>query len=84
VIAERSRRLRDLARAKSLAFRRGLVGEVRDVLVLGTRERERGRLLGLTGSYVEVVFAGPDALMGAMTRVHISGLSGERVVGEPL
>src|SRR6185295_13588521 len=41
-IRERSRRLRQLGREKSLEFRRRLVGERRDVVVLGERDRETG------------------------------------------
>jgi len=82
IIAARSRRLRELARARSLAFRRGLVGADHEVLVLDTRERGQGRLVGLTGNYVEVVFDGLDTLMRSMTRVRVTGVEGERVMGE--
>src|SRR4030095_10247938 len=54
-ITRRSRALRDAGRAKSDEFRRRLVGRVEEVLVLETRDRTTGGLVGLTGSYVEVV-----------------------------
>jgi threonylcarbamoyladenosine tRNA methylthiotransferase MtaB len=82
IIGERSDRLRALAGAKSLAFRRRLVGGDHDVLVLDTRERGHGRLVGLTGNYVEVAFDGPDALMRSMTRVRVTAVEGEQVMGE--
>jgi threonylcarbamoyladenosine tRNA methylthiotransferase MtaB len=72
VITERARRLRALGRTKNLAFRRALCGRVEDVLVLETRDRESGRLVGLTGNYVEVQFEGPDDLMGTMVRVRLT------------
>ena len=72
VITERARRLRDLGRAKNLALRRELLGRIEDVLVLETREGEHGRLVGLTGNYVEVRFEGPDDLMGTMARVRVT------------
>jgi threonylcarbamoyladenosine tRNA methylthiotransferase MtaB len=72
VISERARRLRELGRAKNLAFRRGLVGRTEDVLALETRDRATGRLVGLTGNYVEVRFDGTDELMGAMARVRVT------------
>jgi len=72
VITERGRRLRALGRAKNLAFRRGLVGRTEDVLVLETRDRATGRLVGLTGNYVEVMFEGADDLMGRMARVRVT------------
>ena len=61
VIRGRSARLRALGDEKSLAFRRGLVGLDREVLVLEGREPE-GTLTGLTSNFVEVTFAGPEGL----------------------
>ncbi len=71
-VTERARRLRGLGAAKSLAFRRDLVGRTDDVLVLHTRDRRDGRLLGLTGNYVEVGFAGGDELKGTLTRLRVT------------
>jgi threonylcarbamoyladenosine tRNA methylthiotransferase MtaB len=82
IIAERSRRLRALARGKALAFRRALIGTEQDVLVLTTPERGRGRLVGLTGNYVEVLFDGPPALVRTLARARLTGVEGERAVGE--
>ncbi|HMH49570.1 MAG TPA: tRNA (N(6)-L-threonylcarbamoyladenosine(37)-C(2))-methylthiotransferase MtaB [Candidatus Acidoferrum sp.] len=81
VITERGRRLRALGRAKNLAFRRGLVGGTEDVLVLETRDRASGRLVGLTGNYVEVAFAGSDDLMGRMARVRVTEATPAGTVG---
>jgi len=73
--------LRALGAAKSAAFRRSLVGRTDDVLVLETRDRATGGLVGLTGNYVEVVFDGPDALMRRVARVRVAG-AGTPVRGE--
>jgi threonylcarbamoyladenosine tRNA methylthiotransferase MtaB len=81
-IARRSRALRELGRAKSDAFRRRLVGTAPDVLVLETRERATGALVGLTGNYVEVAFDGPDGLMRTLARVRVTGADAARTVGE--
>ena len=81
-IARRSRALRELGRAKSDAFRRRLVGTAPDVLVLETRERATGALVGLTGNYVEVAFDGPDDLMRTLPRVRVTGADAARTVGE--
>lgn len=62
VIRERSGRLRRLGAAKSLAFRRGLIGTPREAVVLESRDRRSGLLAGLTANYVEVLFDGPDTL----------------------
>jgi threonylcarbamoyladenosine tRNA methylthiotransferase MtaB len=82
VITERGRRLRALGRAKHLAFRRGLVGRVEDVLVLETRDRSSGRLVGLTGNYLEIQFQGRDDLMGRMARVRLTTAMPAETVGE--
>lgn len=72
-ITRRAARLRALGAAKAAAFRQRLVGRTEDVLVLETRDRTSGALVGLTGSYVEVPFEGPDTLMRRVARVHLSG-----------
>lgn len=81
LVTERGRRLRALGHAKNLAFRRSLVGRVEDVLVLETRDRASGRLVGLTGNYVEVQFEGTDDLMGTMTRVRLTASTAAETVG---
>jgi threonylcarbamoyladenosine tRNA methylthiotransferase MtaB len=79
-IARRAARLRALGAAKAAAFRLALVGRTEDALVLETRDRATGGLVGLTGQYVEVVFDGPDALMRRVARVRVgAGLRGEMV-----
>jgi threonylcarbamoyladenosine tRNA methylthiotransferase MtaB len=80
-VSRRSRVLRDLGRAKNDEFRRRLVGTSQDVLVLETRERATGALVGLTGNYVEVAFPGPDSLMRTLARVRVTGAHAERAVG---
>ena len=82
LITERGRRLRALGRAKNLAFRRSLLGRVEDVLVLETRDRPSGRLVGLTGNYVEVHFDGTDDLMGTMARARLTSATAAGTVGE--
>src|SRR5262249_57049796 len=71
-IRDRSRRLRALGRAKSLAFRHEMIGLRRDVLVLTARDRRTGLLSGLTSNYVEVLFDGPDELARRFARVTIT------------
>jgi threonylcarbamoyladenosine tRNA methylthiotransferase MtaB len=77
-IRDRSRRLRALGRDKSLAFRRGMVGERRTALVLNERDRETGWLCGLTANYVEVTFPGPPDLARRFVSVTITGATTER------
>ena len=40
-----------------------------------------GRLVGLTDNYLELAFAGPDALMRRLARVRATGRDGERLEG---
>jgi threonylcarbamoyladenosine tRNA methylthiotransferase MtaB len=77
-IRERSARLRRLGREKNLAFRRGLIGRTREVLVLAERDRETGLLSGLASNYVEVVFDGPDGLARRFARVTITAADEDR------
>jgi threonylcarbamoyladenosine tRNA methylthiotransferase MtaB len=78
LIRERSRRLRQLGREKNAAFRRGMIGRQRDVLILAERDRDTGLLSGLTSNYVEVVFDGPEGLARRFARVTITGASVDR------
>ncbi|MGH7388425.1 MAG: tRNA (N(6)-L-threonylcarbamoyladenosine(37)-C(2))-methylthiotransferase MtaB [Candidatus Rokuibacteriota bacterium] len=80
-IAARGSELRALAADKGLAFRRGLVGGTYDAVVLETRDRATGGLVGLTGTYVEVVFEGPDALMRRIVGVRVTGADRTRTPG---
>lgn len=83
VVTARSRQLRALGEGKRRAFRRGLLGTRQEVVVLGTRDPRRGDLVGLTGNYVEVVFAGPDALMRQLVTVRIVGVDGDHPLAVP-
>jgi threonylcarbamoyladenosine tRNA methylthiotransferase MtaB len=82
-VARRAARLRARGAAKALTFRQALVGRTEEVLVLETRDRATGDLVGLTGNYVEVVFEGPDTLMRRVVRVRLdhadAGVRGELV-----
>jgi len=82
VATRRSALLRDIGRVKSDAFRRGLIGHVEDVLVLETADPVTGGLVGLTGNFVEAVFAGPPELMRTLVRVRVTGVRDERTLGE--
>jgi threonylcarbamoyladenosine tRNA methylthiotransferase MtaB len=81
VARARGAELRALGREKHLAFRRRLVGERRDVLVLTERDRETGFLTGLTSNYVEVLFGGPAELARAVARVRITAAGSDRTFG---
>jgi threonylcarbamoyladenosine tRNA methylthiotransferase MtaB len=80
-VTRRSAALRELSAKKSLAFREGLVDTRQEVLVLETRDRQTGGLVGLSGNYVEVVFDGPDSLMRSLARVRVTGADRDRTRG---
>lgn len=78
----RSKALRQLGRAKNLAFRQRLVGRTLEVLVLEERDKSSGRLTALTGNYVEVLFEGPDEWMGRFINVALTDAAPHRTLGE--
>ena len=80
-IRERTTRLRRLGAAKQLGFRHAQVGRELEVLVLDHKEREAGRLVGLTDNYLEVAFPGSDAHLRGFARVRAAGLEGGRLQG---
>jgi threonylcarbamoyladenosine tRNA methylthiotransferase MtaB len=80
-IRQRTTALRRLGAAKQLGFRRAQIGRELGVLVLEHRERQTGRLVGLTDNYLEVAFPGSDALMRGFARVRATGLGGARLEG---
>jgi threonylcarbamoyladenosine tRNA methylthiotransferase MtaB len=80
-IRQRTARLRRLAGVKQLEFRRTQIGRELPVLVLEQRERETGRLVGLTDNYLELAFAGPDTLERGFARVRATGPGGARLEG---
>jgi threonylcarbamoyladenosine tRNA methylthiotransferase MtaB len=73
-VADRARRLRAVAETLRRRFREALVGRSEDVLVLETRDRRSGDLVGLTGNYVEVSFPGPDRLQRRIARVRVTAV----------
>ncbi len=81
VIKQRSRDLRSLGQAKNRAFREGSRGRVLELLVLETRDKVTGLLTGLSGNYIEVLFEGPDALMGEFARARVTDVQPGRTLG---
>jgi threonylcarbamoyladenosine tRNA methylthiotransferase MtaB len=69
-VRERSLRLRALGERKNVSFRATLRGTGQRVLVLKERD-PAGRLVGITGNYVEVLLNGDDDLMNRFARVRL-------------
>jgi threonylcarbamoyladenosine tRNA methylthiotransferase MtaB len=80
-VTRRSRLLRQRSQAMASGFRRAMVGRTWDALVLETRDRGTGRLVALTGNYVEVVLDGGEELMRKIVTVRITGTGRERAMG---
>ena len=81
VITQRSKILRELSQAKRLEFGKRLLGQRWEVMVLENRDKATGLLIGLTGNYVEVLFAGPNSLMREFVTVRITEVLPERTLG---
>lgn len=72
VVAARASRLRAASAAARRRFVASLVGQTQEVLVLETRDRASGDLVGLTGNNVGVTFPGPDGLQRRLVRVRLT------------
>jgi threonylcarbamoyladenosine tRNA methylthiotransferase MtaB len=76
-VGARARALREVGAAHARRFREAMVGRTEDTLVLESRDRTAGHLVGLTANFVEVTFAGPDRLQRRLARVRFTA-AGER------
>jgi threonylcarbamoyladenosine tRNA methylthiotransferase MtaB len=77
----RSQVLRALSRSKSLAFRRGLLGERLEVLV---EERRGGRPTGLSSNYVRIEIEGAGDLTNRLVDVVVESVDEGRTRGLPV
>jgi threonylcarbamoyladenosine tRNA methylthiotransferase MtaB len=75
-IHERSLRARASGERKNAAFRDRLRGTGQRALILHQRDAA-GRLVSITGNYVEVVLDGGDELMNRFAQVRLGGPSGD-------
>ncbi len=80
VAKERTRELIRIASGTGTEFRSAMVGSVSRVLV--EQRRPSGLLEGLTDTYVEVRFDGPDTLRGEEVDVRITHVTGNGLRGE--
>jgi threonylcarbamoyladenosine tRNA methylthiotransferase MtaB len=80
VIAERSEALRAAGAEKKRRFMSRYAGRRVEALVLGRRDAA-GRLEGLTGNYMRVLFEGPDVLMNTYVELLLDRLDGDDVWG---
>jgi threonylcarbamoyladenosine tRNA methylthiotransferase MtaB len=82
VVTDRTRALRRLGEAKSLAFRQRLVGGTEEVLVLDRYDPRKGVRMGLTGNYVEIAFPTPAGPWPRLARARVTGVDGPQTFGQ--
>jgi threonylcarbamoyladenosine tRNA methylthiotransferase MtaB len=80
-IHKRSTVLRDLSGKKAFLFRNRFLNKELEVIILKKRDCETGDLVGLTGNYIKVLFAGDDSLMNQIRRVKITQVSPDKTFG---
>jgi threonylcarbamoyladenosine tRNA methylthiotransferase MtaB len=80
----RSRALRELGRARSLTFRRRLVGTRLEVLVEDRSDRRGELLTGLSSNYVRVDFEGADELRNRFVTVTVDAADEQGTRGTPV
>lgn len=81
VIQERTALLRELGLRKKREFYHSFLGEVREVLVEGKRDKEEGLWQGFTDNYIPVTFEAPFNLINRVVPVYLESLQGDKVVG---
>lgn len=70
-IKDRCSRIRDLGKQKKSDFHNRFNGKTVDVLVEGSRDKNTGRLKGLTSNYVKVLVEGPATLENTIVPVKL-------------
>lgn len=81
VTTARADDLRELARAKAVAWRRDHLGRTLECLTESKRDAETGRLQGLTDTYLRVLYDGPDTLKYTIQEVRVERQEGMRLFG---
>jgi threonylcarbamoyladenosine tRNA methylthiotransferase MtaB len=76
-VKARCSEMRRIGAAKRLDFHHGHLGRALPVMVESRRDRDSGRLRGLTGNYIPVQFSGPDRLMDTIAQVSLTGVDDE-------
>lgn len=81
---ERTEKLRRLGNKKNKAFLKSQVGKVLEVLIENSRDRNTGKLKGLSSNYAVVHIQGDNSLKNTLTRVKIIGYDENYLTGIPL
>jgi threonylcarbamoyladenosine tRNA methylthiotransferase MtaB len=81
IIRHRTQRLRRLSRELRRAFLSRYIGKTVSVLIERRRDRQTGLLIGMSGNYMRVLTAGPDALQNEIVPVRIERLENDQAFG---
>jgi len=73
--------LRELSERKRQAFGEALVGEELEVVVERFAPQGPGLLRGVSDNYMQVIFAGPEELMGQIVAVAVKERKEGKLVG---
>jgi threonylcarbamoyladenosine tRNA methylthiotransferase MtaB len=81
-VKERSRRLRELGRAKKNSFAARFLGREMTILLEGKRDKERQALSGLTHNYIRVRVEAPEVCVNQLVPVRLVAVAEDEVLGQ--
>jgi threonylcarbamoyladenosine tRNA methylthiotransferase MtaB len=81
IAKERFNQMNAAAHECARAFRQGFVGKTLKVLVESKRDKVSGMLTGYTDNYIDVLFSGPDSIMGRIVSITIKSVDGDNTIG---
>jgi tRNA-2-methylthio-N6-dimethylallyladenosine synthase len=79
---DRLRRVQSLQRGVSLRKNRDRVGRIEEILVEGDAKLKNGQIMGRTRTNRIVNLVGPEALVGSLVSVRITGATANSLLGE--
>jgi tRNA-2-methylthio-N6-dimethylallyladenosine synthase len=79
---DRLKRVQSLQRGVSLRKNRDRIGEIEEILVEGDSKLKNGQIMGRTRTNRIVNLVGPEALVGSVVSVRITGATANSLLGE--
>jgi threonylcarbamoyladenosine tRNA methylthiotransferase MtaB len=79
---ERSQRLRNLSRQKSVQYRQRYLGKIRPALVLNKRDEQTGWFNALTDNYIKLMVSLDEQYINQIVPVQISSIKDGRTLGK--
>ena len=81
VAKERFSRMSMVARECACAFKQEFIGKTLEVLVESKRDKVSGMLTGYTDNYIDVLFSGPDSIIGSIVPIKIASVDKNNTIG---